>query len=1021
MSMQQHADDRERYRRARELFHAACELVPEARARYLDEACADDLDIRGEVETLFALERCDLVDVLAVHPAADDRPPAPAAAQLRIGRYQLHRLIGEGGFGSVFLAEQTEPVVRRVALKIIKAGMDTQQVIARFESERQALAMMDHPNIARVLDAGTTDGGRPYFVMELIDGEPITGYCDRERLSVRQRLELFRTICGAVQHAHQKGIVHRDLKPTNVLVTVADGRPSPKVIDFGIAKATAGPLTDRTVVTGLHQMIGTLQYMSPEQTEGSGVDIDTRSDIYALGALLYELLTGSPPLEDRRVQSASLAEVQRLICEHDTEPPSRRLSALQTRRAGAADIAARRGTEPTTLARCLRGDLDCIVMKCLEKDRTRRYATASALAEDVSRYLDHQPVLASPPSKSYRLRKFVRRNRAAVVAGAAGILALWIAAGVSIAFGLSEARQRRQAELSSGRAKAAEAAATARAGELEQVAAFQQEQLSNIDTQTMGMRLRADLLAEARAVAKRSLPEQDVAARIADLEAMLAGSNFTGIAQRALEDTFFRPARAAMAKLFAKQPLVEARLLQALASTQQSLGMLEAASEPQRRALEIRRRELGDEHVDTLTSLHGEGELLRAQGNLAAAEPCLRQALEGYRRVLGDEHRSTLIAIGSMGLLLHAKGDLEGAEAHDRQVLAVRRRVLGDGDADTLLSINNLGAVVLARGKLEEAEACFGEALDGYRRVLGDEHPDTLLLINNMGALLQAEGKATEAETYHREALEKYRRVLGDQHPDTLRSINNVGFNLHDQGRLSEAEPYYREALAQRRLVLGGDHPATLNSLHNLAGLLKDQNRLTEAEPLYREALDKRRRVLSENHPDTLSSIHNMGWLLEGQGKTAEAERYFRDALDGYQRVLGPEHRDTLIALVNLGALLCADGRPQQAFAFMAPAEPAARRAFIGDHAVRLGRMLAMLGRCRAANREFAAAETNLLEAHAVLGGARSATEQDRAKVLTGLVELYDAWQAAEPDPSHSAAASAWRKKLAPAQEKGER
>ncbi len=423
--------------RVKELLSRAARLPPQDRAAFIRRAAGDDHQTAAE-----ALDLLNTLDDSAFLSAPTGAGLAAALPNVgipgegpgtRIDRYKLLQLIGEGGFGSVYMAEQTEPVHRRVALKIIKAGMDTRQVIARFEAERQALAMMDHPNIARVLDAGATEAGRPYFVMELVRGEPVTAYCDRERLPLRERLDLFCDICNAVQHAHQKGIIHRDLKPTNVLVTVADGQPVPKVIDFGIAKATAARLTDKTLFTEMHQLIGTPEYMSPEQAEVSGVDIDTRSDVYALGVLLYELLTGSTPLERGRLRSTPLAEVQRLIREEEPQRPSLRLATLASSSgnqlwtplptegkapgSSVMDIARQRRLDPSQLTRALRGDLDWIVMKCLEKDRGRRYATASSIAEDISRYLSDQPVLASPPSRGYRLRKFARRNNSTAQGG----------------------------------------------------------------------------------------------------------------------------------------------------------------------------------------------------------------------------------------------------------------------------------------------------------------------------------------------------------------------------------------------------------------------------------------------------------------------------------------------------------------------------------------------------------------------------------------------------------------------------
>ena len=348
-----------------------------------------------------------------------------------IGPYKLLQRIGEGGFGVVYMAEQSVPVRRRVALKIIKQGMDTRQVIARFEAERQALAMMDHINIARVLDAGATESGRPYFVMELVRGEPITDYCDKHELSTNERLDLFRDVCHAVQHAHTKGIIHRDIKPTNILVTVADAKPVPKVIDFGIAKATSSQLTDKTLFTEMRQLVGTPEYMSPEQAEMSAADIDTRTDIYSLGVVLYELLTGTTPFDKARLRSAPYSEIQKMIREQEPQRPSTRLDSMSgtfsVQKANTTvlqAVAAGQRTEPRELVRRIKGELDWIVMKAIEKDRTRRYETADRFAEDIGRYLKDEPVLARPASAAYRMRKFARRNRALLLTGTAVVAAL---------------------------------------------------------------------------------------------------------------------------------------------------------------------------------------------------------------------------------------------------------------------------------------------------------------------------------------------------------------------------------------------------------------------------------------------------------------------------------------------------------------------------------------------------------------------------------------------------------------------
>jgi serine/threonine protein kinase/Flp pilus assembly protein TadD len=412
---------------------------PAARAAYLDAACAGNPQLRADVEALLRAHADDpdflerpaaAVQGTVEFMAAEEPKPAGGGEQpgmVLAGRYKLLQQIGEGGMGTVWMAQQTEPVKRLVALKLIKAGMDSQQVIARFEAERQALALVDHANIARVLDGGTTGTGRPYFVMDLVKGVPITRYCDTHHLTPRQRLELFVPVCQAVQHAHQKGIIHRDLKPSNVLVALYDGKPVPKVIDFGVAKAAGQSLTDKTLVTGFGNIVGTLEYMSPEQAEINQLDIDTRSDIYSLGVLLYELLTGSPPFTKKDLEKAGMLEMLRVIREQEPSKPSTKLSTAE----GLPTLAANRGTEPAKLTKLVRGELDWIVMKALEKDRSRRYETANGFAMDVQRYLADEPVQACPPSVAYRLRKFTRRNKATLTAAALVLLALLLGTIVS--------------------------------------------------------------------------------------------------------------------------------------------------------------------------------------------------------------------------------------------------------------------------------------------------------------------------------------------------------------------------------------------------------------------------------------------------------------------------------------------------------------------------------------------------------------------------------------------------------------
>jgi serine/threonine protein kinase len=440
-------------RRAQQLFLAASELdSPESQAKFLDEACGGDRALRDEVESLLAVSRRagEFLERAAPDRARDvrefgdtaDHLPTTQAPGALIGPYKLLEAIGEGGMGTVWVAEQTRPMRRKVALKLVKPGMDSRQVLSRFEAERQALALMDHPNIAKVYDGGMTEQGRPYFVMEYVKGIPLTKYCDDARLPLQERLKLFVSICQAVQHAHQKGIIHRDLKPSNILVCLYDGQPVPKVIDFGLAKAMHQPLTEHTLHTAHGFMVGTPLYMSPEQAEFNNLDVDTRTDIYSLGVILYELLTGGTPLEQQQFKQAALDEMLRLIKEVEPPKPSTRLSGS----ASLPSIAAQRGLDPAQLSKQVRGDLDWIVMKSLEKERSRRYETANGLARDVERFLNDEPVEACPPSTGYRLRKLLRRHRRSVALAASVLTALLIGIAATT-LALFEARRQQAAAL----------------------------------------------------------------------------------------------------------------------------------------------------------------------------------------------------------------------------------------------------------------------------------------------------------------------------------------------------------------------------------------------------------------------------------------------------------------------------------------------------------------------------------------------------------------------------------------------
>jgi serine/threonine protein kinase/ABC-type nitrate/sulfonate/bicarbonate transport system substrate-binding protein len=583
--------------------------------------------------------------------AGEARDYAPGT---RIGRYKLLERLGEGGCGVVFMAEQEEPVHRRVALKVIKLGMDTREVIARFEAERQALALMDHPNIAHVLDAGATESGRPFFVMELVRGVPITHHCDQYRLTTVGRVQLFIQVCSAIQHAHQKGIIHRDLKPSNILVTLHDGVPVPKIIDFGIAKAMHGPLTDRTLFTAFEQFIGTPAYMSPEQMEMSGIDIDTRSDLYSLGVLLYELLTGRTPFDTRDLLKSGLEGMRRTVREKEPAKPSTRVSTLNV--ADRIAIAAQRGTDPARLHSWLRGDVDWIVMRCLEKDRTRRYETASGLALDLQRYLRNEPITARPPSTAYALRKLVRRNQLAFGAASAVVIAL--VAGLAFsAFALARERLARQ---------------------------------------------RADLEAARSAQLARRMPDM-----LAGVGPQVAVGRDTRLLRTILDETVVR-----MDRQLRGQPEVEASFRETLGNVYRDLGEFAAAALMYERALQLRREVLGGEHAAVADSLHDLGEVRGRQGRLTEAETYLREALALREKRLGGEHPDTVAsrrALAHVGRLARpTNGESNGRAAESTEddgieaPLTVIRMALAGGTVGGKPLMFNLLAIAHQRRVLEQ-------------------------------------------------------------------------------------------------------------------------------------------------------------------------------------------------------------------------------------------------------------------------------------------------------------------------------
>jgi len=782
--------------------------------------------------------------------------PGGAAAG-HIGPYRLLQLLGEGGMGEVWLAEQKEPIRRTVALKLIKTGMDTKAVVARFESERQALALMDHPNIAQVYDAGSTAEGRPYFAMEYVPGLPITEYCDKHRLTVKERLELFMQVCDGVQHAHQKAIIHRDLKPSNVLVVEQDNKAAPKIIDFGLAKAIGQRLTDKTMFTEVGVLIGTPEYMSPEQADLREQNIDTRTDVYSLGVILYELLVGSLPFDAKALRTAGLDAILRMIREVEPPRPSTKIRSMGADSAAAAE---KRREEPRSFARRLRGELDWITLKALEKDRARRYGAPSELAADISRYLRSEPVIAGPATTAYRIRKYATRHRIGLTA-AAGVLLLVIGFVVTQTIQLHRIRQERDR------------------------ANRERDRATRITDFMTGMFKVSDP-SEARgnSITARELLDKTSA----DID--------TGLT---------------------KDPELQAQMMHVMGYVYQNLGLYPRAQSLDQRALDIQRRVLGPEHGDTLSTMNNLANVLSAEGHYPEAEKLLRETLDTCRRVLGPEHRQTLQALYNLANVLESKGQYAEAEKLYRQALDVQRRLLGPENLETLGSMMNLGNILLDQGHYPEAEKLYRETLVLERRVVGPEHPDTLKLMNNLGNVLSAEGRYPEAEKVYRETLDIRRRVLGSDHPNTLTSMDILAYVLNQEGHRAEAEKLNRQALDSMRRVLGAEHPHTLASMYSLAIILSDEGHYAEAEKLYRQTLDLQRGILGPEHQDTLRTMVNLGNVLVQEGRYPEGEKLFRETLNLQTHALGLEHPDTALSMYNLGCIAAHRGRSDEALSWL--------------------------------------------------------------------------------------------------------
>ncbi len=774
---------------------------PAERTAFVLSKCGADAGLLARVEELLKAHE-GAGDFLRGDPEAVPGPKFETLSEgpgTVIGRYKLLEKIGEGGFGMVYMAEQREPVRRKVALKILKLGMDTRQVVRRFEAERQALAIMEHPNIARVLDAGATESevavgvppattltaGRPYFVMELVRGVPITRFCDENQITTGERLRLFIPVCEAIQHAHQKGVIHRDIKPGNVLITMHDDRAVPKVIDFGIAKAIGQDLTDKTVFTRFHEFLGTPAYMSPEQAQLSGLDIDTRSDIYSLGVLLYELLTGRTPFDARELLSASYDELRRRIREDEPLKPSTRLNTLAIE--DRTTIARHRKSDPQHLRRVLKGDLDWIVMKALEKDRSRRYESAAAFAHDIERYLGDEAVTAVAPSVHYRFRKFARRHRTALATAAALLIVLvaatlvsgWLAVRATLAERTArnlldtEQHSRQQLERTLGELKEARQREEGLRQRADREAAHARTEAATAEAVTRF--LNEDLFATAD---PENEPDREISLRtVLDRGSRQLGGGLTN------------------------QPLVAAAIHRTMGRAYRNLGAHETAEQHLRQAQSLYSTELGDRHPESIRALSDFADALERVGHRSEALPLARRACELARENLGEKHPLAFKCAIRLAWIQYRGRDRDTAFALAEQIHEKAKDVREVEPRDLL---STLTLVAFNRGSsqrkdYEGGETILKDAFQFARDRLGDAHLQTVRMKAILAVYYYDRGlKSAECERLYAEVLETYRRALGENHERTLLTRGNLGLFYDHAKQPRKAQYHYLKVLEVR-------------------------------------------------------------------------------------------------------------------------------------------------------------------------------------------------------------------------------
>ena len=913
--------------RVKSLFQAALDLTdPTAQAAYLAKACPDDPGLRDRVAALlqadaqagqflaselgpldpmnadFALVDTAVIPTgvtLGYSKLADRRETAAAPAIASLvgstitGRYKVRQEIGEGGMGTVYMAEQFQPIKRMVALKLIRAGMNSRSVLARFDSERQALALMSHPHIARVLDAGTTAAGQPFFVMDLVRGIPLTDYCDQHQLDLRSRLQLFRQICVAVQHAHQKGIIHRDLKPNNILVEDHDGEAVPKIIDFGLAKAISGlELTEQSLFTAFGSITGTPLYMAPEQATFNAIDVDTRADIYALGVILYELMTGSTPIQKETLRKSALEEMLRMIREVEPPVPSQRISDLDR----LPGLAAKRRIEPTRLGRFLRGDLDWIVMKALAKERVRRYESAIGLANDVDRFLKNEPVLAGPPTTWYRSAKFIRRHRGQVVA--ASLLVLVLVGGIiGTTLGLVEARS------AAGEAEQARQAAersSLQRGKINEVLGSIFTDINPHNTDKVGKPLAA-LLGERLVQAAEQIEGESIGDPMAVARTQLTlGQSLIGLGYPTQAIDLLSKCRTTCGQVLGWNHPETLTSMASLVDAYRDAGQFDLALPLLVKVTEGRSQRLGPDHPETLASMVKLAESYQKNGQNDQAIPLVNRVFQARQVRLGPNHAETLTSQHDLGVAYLVSGQVNRAIELLDAALVGRRTQLGLDHTDTIANMGSLAIAYSTAGQPHLAIDLLIKGVDDLTAKSGPDHPDTLYSELCLATAYRANRQFDKIIPLHKHVLDVRKAKLGSDHPDTLASMHDLAIAYHDAGQVDPAITLFQGTLVARRVKLGPNHPDTLQTMVTLAMIFRARKQFDLAIPMLERVWEARRTTLGPDHPDTLSTANSLAIAYKMDGRQAEALDLFERTLQARKQKLGPEHSDALISLRKL-------------------------------------------------------------------------------------------------------------------------